>query len=69
MAETPVIKSLRAVPVADVEEITQHFDRGALLALAEQRRDRYSEVLAKEIEQSRFHRRHRVDGRAEVEGL
>ncbi len=58
---------LRAV--ADVEQVAEHLDRVALLAFAEQRRDRHVEVLAEQVEQRRLDRRDGVDGDAQVEGL
>ena len=58
---------LRAV--ADEEQVAQHLHRVALLALAEQRRHRHAEMLALQIEQRRFDRRHGVDGGAQIEGL
>ena len=58
---------LRAV--ADVEQVAEHLDRVALLAFAEQRRDRHVEVLAEQVEQRRLDRGDRVDRGAQVEGL
>ena len=55
--------------VADVEQVAEHLDRVALLAFAEQRRDRHAQVLAEQVEQRRFDGRDRVDGDAQVEGL
>ena len=57
------------VAVADVEEIAERLDAGALLAFAEQRRDGKVQMLAEQIEQRRFDRGHRVDRDAEIEGL
>jgi hypothetical protein len=59
----------RSCLVADEEQVAEHLDRVALLAFAEQRRDRHAEVLAEQVEQRRFDRGHGVDRRAQVEGL
>ena len=58
-----------ALAVADEEKVAQHLDAVALLALAEQLRDRQAEVLAEEVEHRRLDRGHGVDGGAQVEGL
>jgi hypothetical protein len=55
--------------VADVEQVAEHLDRVALLAFAEQRRDRNAEVLAEQVEQRRFDGGDGVDRRAQVERL
>jgi hypothetical protein len=53
----------------DVEQVAQHRDLGALLPVAEQRRDRQVEELAEQVEHRRLDRGHDVDRRAQVEGL
>ena len=55
--------------VADEEQVAQRLHAVALLALAEQRRDRHLEVLAEQVEQRRLDRGHRVHGDPQVEGL
>ncbi|MNZ79901.1 hypothetical protein D3C78_985190 [compost metagenome] len=57
------------VAVANVEEVTEHFHFVALLAFAEQRRHRYAQVLAEQVEQRCFQRGDGMDGDAQVEGL
>ncbi len=58
-----------AAAVADVEQVAQHLHGVPLLALAQQRGHRHVEVLAEKVEEGGFHRRHRVDGDSQVEGL
>ncbi|MCY1416811.1 hypothetical protein D9M71_323280 [compost metagenome] len=55
--------------VADVEQVTEHLHRIALLPLAQQCRHRHVQVLAEQVEQRRLDGRHRMHGNAQVEGL
>ena len=55
--------------VADIEQIAEHLDTVALLALAEQGGDRHAEELAEQIEHRGFDGGDHVDGGAQVEGL
>ena len=57
------------VAVADKKQIAQHLDRAALLAFAEQRRNRHVEKLTQQIEQRRLHRGDDMDGDALIESL
>ena len=57
------------VPVADVEEIAEDVDAGALLAFAEEFGYGDVEELAEEVEQGRLDGGDGMDGGAEVEGL
>jgi hypothetical protein len=59
----------RLAPIADIEEVAEHFDGPPLHAVAEQRRDRHVEILPEQIEQSGLDGRHRVDRDAEIERL
>jgi len=55
--------------VTDVKQIAEHLHLVALLAFAEQRRDRYVEVLAEQVEQGGFESGHRMYGDTQVERL
>ena len=55
--------------VSDIEQIAEHQNLLALLALAEQRGDGHVEELAQQIEQSGFDGGDGMDGDAQVEGL
>ena len=68
-ARTFQVRQRGLLPVADVEEITEHRHRGALLTVPEERGDRHAEELAQQIEERAFQRRGRVDGRSLIEGL
>ncbi|OBQ38969.1 MAG: hypothetical protein AN484_23750 [Aphanizomenon flos-aquae WA102] len=59
----------RLATVSDEEQVAEHLDFGALLALAEKRRDGLALELAEEVEQGGFDRRDGVDGHAQVESL
>src|SRR5208282_839384 len=63
------VGQLRAVPVSDIEEVTQHLDRIALLPLSEQFGDGHAKVLSEEIEQRGLKRRYRVNGDAQIKCL
>ena len=63
------VRQIGLRPVADIEQVTEHLHRSALLPLAEQRRHRHAEELPEQIEHRGFHRRDRVDRRAQIEGL
>ena len=56
-------------PVADIEQITEHLDRIALLPFTEQFRDGNAQVLAEQVEQSGLERRHGVNRDTQVECL
>ena len=58
---------LRAI--ADKEQIAEHLDALSLHAFAQQRSDRHLQMLAEQIEQGRLDRGHRMNGRAQIEGL
>ena len=63
------IGQARLLLVADEEQVAQHLHRIALLAFAQQRGHRHFQVLAQQVQQRRLHRRHGVNGGAQVEGL
>ena len=55
--------------VADEEQVAERLHAVALLAVAEQCRDRHVEMLAEQVEQRRLDGGHRVHGDPQVEGL
>ena len=63
------VREVGPVRVADVEEVAEHRDAVALLAVAEQLGDGDAERLAVQVEQRRLQRGDGVDGGAQVEGL
>jgi hypothetical protein len=60
------IGQIGLVTIADIEQV---FDGIALLSFAQQCGDRHAEKVPQEIEQRRLKCRHRVNGRAQIEGL
>ncbi len=58
-----------ATTITDVEQIPQHLDRLALLALAQQRGHGHAQVLSEQVEQGRLDGSDGVHGDAQVEGL
>ena len=56
-------------PVAQIKQVAQHLYPIALLAVTQQGCHRHAQKLAEQIEQSAFHRRHRMDGHPQVKGL
>ena len=63
------VRQVGLFAVANVEEVAQHLHGIALLAFAQQCGHGHIQVLAQQVEQGRFHRRHGMDGRAQVKGL
>ena len=63
------IRQAGGASVADVEQIAEHGNRLALLAVAKQRRDGHAEVLAEQVEQGALEPGHGVDRGPQVEGL
>jgi hypothetical protein len=60
VAFAAIVGQVGALAVADVEQIGQHGDVAALLAVAEQFAQRHAEVLAEQVEQGGLHRRDHV---------
>lgn len=58
-----------ALAVAHEEQVAKHRHLGALLPLPQQRRHGHAQVLAEQIEQRAFQRRHRMHGGAQVKRL
>jgi hypothetical protein len=63
------IRQVGSVAISDEEQVAQRLDLAALLAVAQQCRDRHPDKLAEQIEQRRFQRRDCVDSDAEIERL
>ena len=55
--------------IADVEEVAEHCHGLALLAFAEQRRHRYAEMLAEQVQQRRLQRGNGMNCHALIESL
>jgi hypothetical protein len=64
-----IVGQVGLLAVGDVEEVTQHGHRIALLAFAQQGRHRHAEELAQQVEQGAFHGGDGVDRHAQVKGL
>ena len=63
------VRQARLCAVADEEEIAEHLDLVALLAFAEQRRQRQAHVLAEQVEQRALDGGDDVDRRPQIERL
>src|SRR6185369_10301259 len=68
-AARAAIGQARPCAVAEVEQITKHLHRGALLAFAQERSDRHIEKLPEQVEHCRLDRGQRMDHYAQIEGL
>ena len=64
-----VVSQTGLAAVADKKQVTEHFDRIALLAFAQQGRHRNAQVLAEQVEQRRLDGGHGMDGASQIEGL